>query len=222
MGLTNCTDDSFILEKLEALISEGNSLGNKLEELSPPKRKRYFPQGVKWRGTAFNLLNLRFGNNSYYYQDFNEALDSDYTFDGADILRSVGVLEYIHDAIKCGLTDDLYYKNEIIIFSDILEQASDFLKNGLKLAAAIYGRIVLETTIMEFSKKNNIHKPKFDPTIIELRKRGLIQSPFEIALRSNYKIGSLAAHGNQEFQNLSENEIKEFLSFIRDKVLTLE
>jgi len=75
---------------------------------------------------------------------------------------------------------------------------------------------------MEFSKKNNIHKPKFDQIIIELRKMGLIQSPFEIALRSNYKIGSLAAHGNQEFLNLSENEIKEFLSFIRDKVLTLE
>jgi len=222
MGLTNCTDDNFILEKLEALISEGNSLGNKLEELHPSIRNRYFPQGVKWRGTAINLLNLRFGKNSYYYQDFNEALDSDYTFDGADILRSVGVLEYIHDAIKCGLTDDLYYKNEIIIFSDILKQAFEFLKNDLKLAAAIYGRIVLETTIMEFSKKNNIHKPKFDPTIIELRKKGLIQSPFEIALRSNYKIGSLAAHGTQEFQNLSENEIKEFLSFIRDKVLTLE
>lgn len=216
-------DDSFILEKLEALISEGNSLGNELEELSYSyERKKYYPQGVKWRGTAINLLKLRFGKNSYYYQDFAKALDSVYTFDGENILRSVGVLEYIHDAIECGLTDDLYYKNEILIFSDILEQAFEFLKNGLKLAAAIYGRIVLETTIMEFSKKNNIHKPKFDQTIIELRKMGLIQSPFEIALRSNYKIGSLAAHGNEEFQNLSENQIKEFLSFIRDKVLTLE
>ena len=88
--------------------------------------------------------------------------------------------------------------------------------------AGIYGRIVLETSIKEFAKKNNIHEKKFDQIIIKLRQNNIIQKPLENSLRSNYEIGSWAAHGNTKFQDLSNNEIREFLTFIRDKVLTLD
>ena len=90
------------------------------------------------------------------------------------------------------------------------------------MASAIYGRIVLETTIREFAEKNGISPVKFDQLIIKLRQDGVIHQPFETSLRANYKIGSWAAHGNQEFENVSDKEIKEFLSFIRDRVLTLK
>lgn len=97
-----------------------------------------------------------------------------------------------------------------------------YIPNKLYLATGTYGRVVLETTIKEFAKEHDIDsKLKFDQIIINLRIKGLIQKPFENSLRANYEIGSWAAHGNEEFNKLNKNEIKEFLVFIRDKVLTL-
>ena len=49
----------------------------------------------------------------------------------------------------------------------------------------------------------------------------MIHEPFENSLRANYKIGSLAAHGDDGFSKFSESEIREYLAFVRDKVLTL-
>lgn len=96
------------------------------------------------------------------------------------------------------------------------------LEHGLNLAAGTYGRVVLETTIKEFAKEHDIDsKLKFNEIIINLRMKGFIQKPFENSLRANYEIGSWAAHGNEEFNKLTKTEIKEFLVFIRDKVLTL-
>ncbi|MFC1787533.1 hypothetical protein ACFLY8_05860, partial [Halobacteriota archaeon] len=92
---------------------------------------------------------------------------------------------------------------------------------GFKLAAGIYGRIVLETAIREFAKKKGIEHDKFDQIIIKLRQSGIIHKPFENSLRANYEIGSWAAHNDQQFNDLGDNEIKEFLVFIRDKVLNL-
>lgn len=109
----------------------------------------------------------------------------------------------------------------------MLKQAEEFLEKKNRIAAAIYGRIVLETTIIEFAKKKGVpvetkKEKQFDKLIITLRKEGHIHQPFENSLRANYNIGSLAAHANEEFNRLSDSEIREFLSFIRDKVLTLE
>jgi hypothetical protein len=161
--------------------------------------------------------------------DFHNAINKVYKggeeFFKENVDKATGVLEFVYDALKDGFTDDLFYKHEILVFSDLLEQAFEFLKNKLQIAAGIYGRIVLETTIREYAKKHaieNVEKTKFDQLIIKLRTNNVIQKPFENSLRANYEIGSWAAHGKQEFQDLPDNQIKEFLTFIRDKVLTLE
>lgn len=114
-------------------------------------------------------------------------------------------------------------------FSDLLNQAHELLDQNLRIAAAIYGRIALETTIKEYGRKEGIEEvnnkdisdAKFDQVIIKLRKEDCIRQPFEDSLRANYRIGSYAAHGNEEFEDYSDSEIREYLSFIRDKVLTL-
>ena len=115
---------------------------------------------------------------------------------------AAGVLEYVHGAIEKGLTEDLFYKREILILSNLLEQANEFLEKGFKLAAGIYGRIILETTLKEFAKKNNIQGKNFDQLIIKMRQGNIIQKPLENSLRGNYAIGSWAAHGSKEFREL--------------------
>jgi len=165
---------------------------------------------------------------SEYFRDFqveiNKTIDeTGGTFYEENVGRATGVLEYVHDALTNGLTEDLFYKREVLVFKDLLDQAFEFLEKGLRLAAAIYGRIVLEATVKEFAKKNGIQVEgiKFDQVIIELRKMEIIQKPFESSLRANYQLGTEAAHGDKNFEKYSVNEIREYPSFIRDKVLTL-
>lgn len=225
-------DDQKITNTLNELIEEGHKLysllysyravghiGNNLLMCRRAKR---------WAGGASNLLKVRFGEKSDYHRDFLDSFNVDKEaeiteFCKENVMRATGVLEYVRDALSTGLTEDLFYKREIVVLGDVLEQAYEFHKNGLFVASGIYGRIVLETVIKEFAQKSKINtNQKFDAIIIELRKKELIHKPFENSLRSNYEIGSWAAHGDTKFNELTKNEIKEFLNFIRDKVLTLK
>ena len=222
--------DELILKELKNMISDGEILGRRLVisnvYSSKSENQKYDQKSTKWKGTAINLLKIRFGESSSYYKDFMSCINynsySNAEFCKENVMKATGILEYIHNALEKGLTDDLFYKKEILILSDLLDQAYEFLKKGEKLAAGIYGRIVLETTIKEFAGKNNIHEKKFDQIIIKLKINNIIQQPFEHLLRANYGIGSWAAHGDLKFENLSDSEIKEFLTFIRDRVLILE
>lgn len=212
--------DKIILEELANLIQQGEEIHNSLRLKSEWKLDRDIE---RWEGAALNLLKVRFGKKSDFFIQFKSYTSQEGFCDSyrESVRRNLGVLDYIHDALGKGLIEDLFYKKEIILFSNLLEQAFEFLDKGFKFAAGIYGRIVLETTIKEFAKKNDILENKFDQTIIKLRTEKIIQKPFENSLRANYEIGSWAAHGNSEFQDLSEKEVKEFLVFVRDKVLIL-
>ncbi len=223
-------NDELILDELKELISVGGHLGTSLNssnELPSSWNVSNYRECEKWRGAAINILKLRFGTDSDYYKDFIKNLSVQILrmqggeYYKENVSQATGVLEYVYDALKKGLTDDLFYKKEIILLSNLLDQAFEFLNKNFKLAAAIYGRIVLETTIKEYAEKYNIDEKTFEQTIIELRKKGIIQKPFETSLRAHYQLGSDAVHKPKEFPNYLDKDIKEFLVFIRDKVLTL-
>lgn len=228
-------DDANIISRLNELISIGQSLSESLSSVSNTEyslssyqsiNRKCFEKAAMWKGSCLNLLKLKFGEDSDYYQDFfkriNEQLRNSGEFYKENVSKATGVLRYVLEALKDGLTEDLFYQRELLIFSDLLKQAYEFLDKGLGDAAAIYGRIVLELTIKELASKNRIDENTFDQTIIKLRQAGIIHQPLETSLRAQYQIGSLATHNNEEFKKLSDSEIKEYLNFIRDKVLTLK
>ncbi|MBU0460538.1 MAG: DUF4145 domain-containing protein [Nanoarchaeota archaeon] len=221
-------NEALILKELKALIKEGNELKSKLKDWNVNVvNSLYYQDAKRWEGKAKNLLKVRFGQFSVFHDDFASESYSHYEngcrYYRENIAKATGVLEYIYDALSKGLVDDLFYKKELVIFLDMHKQAEEFLKQGYKRPAAIYGRIVLETTIKEYAKKMEAFEDvKFDQLIIKLRQKGIIHEPFETSLRANYKIGSMAAHADDNFEKLTDSEIREFLGFIRDKVLTLE
>ncbi|MDW7731897.1 MAG: hypothetical protein SCH66_05655 [Methanolobus sp.] len=217
--------------KLGENIKQGHLIVNNLRRYaySESSYKNHQVDLIKFRVTAENILRVRFGVNSYFYNEFVDIqekrlrYDRDFDYYARFMLKQVGVLEAVLDALEFGLTDDLFYQRELLVFSNMLDQAYEFHEKGLFLAAGIYGRVVLETTIKEFAKEKTVDTDqKFDQIIIALRQENIINQPFEISLRANYKIGSFAAHGNEEFNDLSDKEILEYLNFIRDKVLTLK
>lgn len=234
MQLTRLSmNDEIIINKLSELIKDSSSI-LKSENISTyPYSNICYTNSqaeTKFQISAKNIIRIRFGEDSTFYKDFMNTFqlepyreESSGKYHYRLVKLQIGVLEAILDALKNGLTDDLFYQRELLVFSDLLEQAFEFLDNKLYLAAGTYGRVVLETTIKEYAKERGIDsKLKFNEIIIDLRMKSFIQKPFENSLRANYEIGSWAAHGNEQFKLLNKDEIKEFLVFIRDKVLTLK
>lgn len=228
-------DDANIISRLNELISMGQSLSESLSSVSSTEyslssyqsiNRKCFEKAAMWRGSCLNLLKLKFGENSDYYQDFfrriNEHFKNSGEFYRENVSKATGVLGYILGALESGLTEDLFYQREIFLFSDLLKQAYEFLEKNFKEAAAIYGRIVLELTIKELASKNGIDENTFEQSIIKLRQQGIIHQPLETSLRANYQFGSLATHMNEEFKKRPDSEITEYLNFIRDRVLTLK
>ena len=221
--------DEIISAKLADLIKDGHSISNNISRNFIDFEINEYKNIQKFQTGAENILRLRFGKNSEFYQQFMSTykMKIPETRNVAYLTKSqiqiqTGILEAVHDALKLGLTEDIFYQRELLIFSDMLDQAFEFLDYKQNLAAAMYGRVVLEVTIKEFAKKNNINaEQRFDQIIIGLRKNGIIHKPLENSLRANYEIGTWAAHGDKRFNDLTSNQVKEFLSFVRDKVLTL-
>lgn len=84
----------------------------------------------------------------------------------------------------------------------------------------------METTVKEFAKlklqENYNSQMKFNQLIVKLKNEGFILQTFEERLRSYYTIGSDAAHNSSDFTNYSKRDLKDFLTFIKDNVLTLK
>ncbi len=222
-------NDEKIAEKIRELIEEGYELKKDLvshtDDYNQFKNRYKILEGQRWKGKCLNLLKLRFGVESDYFKDFDRAINTRWRhaeeYCEENVSKAIGVLEYVYDALINDLTEDLFFKKEVLVMSNLLDQAYEFLNKGFKHAAAIYGRIILETTIKEYAKLSGIDDEKFDQVIIHLRKKDLIHKPFENSLRANYEIGSWAVHNDEKFNRLSYSEIKEFLNFIRDKVLNI-
>ncbi len=224
-------NDELIIKKLKEFIKEGYELKKNLHisltHVSVEQyNKPYYQLAERWRGNCLNLLKLRFGINSDYFSNYSGEIDTYISnagrYSSDNVGKALGALEWVLDALESGLTEDLFYKREVLLLNDLLEQAYEFSKKDFYLIASIYGRIVLETIIKEFASKNGMAKESFDQTIISLKKAGIITQPFEHSLRANYSVGSLATHKKEEFEKISNEEIKLFLDFIRDRVLTLE
>lgn len=223
-------DDKKVLANLKKQITEGKELVQILESVSDTfflqertisvtNNINHYGKCMKWWQSSANILEMRFGKGTDYAENFRGATKPKVKDGGEfykeNVMLGNGVLESVYYDLKSDLTEDLFYKQELLLFSDLLEQAFEFLEKGHRLASAIYGRIVLETTIREYAKKFNIEKSKFNSLIIELKKKGVILQTFEDSLRANYNIGSMAAHGNKDFDKVKNNELKGYLAFIR-------
>jgi len=230
------------LHKLSVLLIEGkefekhfsylHSLESMGRSTSDYADNSFLSSLIKWQSEALNIISLRFTRDSPQFSRFLSSFSQDYlnqrklfswdTVEG-DIIRANAILGWIVSSLKEGFVDDVFYKKELEVFSTMLDQAYEFHKNNLLIAAAVYGRVIVETTLREFYeiKVGKKFLGKFDALIIDLKTLGHITKPFEGSLRANYAIGNQAAHNDPEFSKLTNKDILDFLNFIRDKVLIL-
>lgn len=218
------SDEKFITE-FERLIGEGFEI---LED-GGPLGSLYISNTLntmrirRFQASSENILRLRFKATSPYYIRFKEVKSIKIY---KELEEQVPILQSALDALKMGLTEDLFYQRELITCREILDQAIEFFDHNQYQAFAIYGRIVIETTVREFAKlKWNGFNPniKFNDLIIQLTKNNIIPKPFEDILRANYTIGSYAIHSDEKFSDYSnKKEIRKFKTFIENEILTLK
>jgi hypothetical protein len=190
--------DVKVKAELSRLIKEGSKISGMTNEYYSPggsyNHYATFNRDFKsFQLSAENILINRFGTESLYYKHFmkvnkilgNCTLDAKYMYCKSAIHEQIGVLRSVLNAIENGLTDDLFYERELVVFSDMLDQAYAFLDIHLRYAATVYGRIVLETAIREYIKlklPDSDSSLKFDHLIVNLKKGGIILQPFENSL----------------------------------------
>jgi hypothetical protein len=226
-------DDTKVADELSRIVKMGLEIKKSFEMKITIYGHIDSTKYHRFRISAENILRRGFGANSPYYKSFLQTYEIEFSPKYAEqtVLRrlieiQIGILLGVLDAPKRGLTKDLYYEREMIVFSDLLDQAYTFLENQKTyLAAGVYGRIVLETAIREFAKlklrENYNPEMKFDQIIIKLRDGGFILKTLQERLRSYYTIGSDAAHNSDDFKKYSKKDLKDFLTFIKDNVLIL-
>lgn len=160
-------EDTKVANELSRLLKKSTEF--RTDSIDPIEYNRF-------QMLAENILEIGFGANSIFYKRFLDSYNSTSLPYELNNPRSifikkmpvqVGILQAASDALNSGLTKDLFYEREMIVFSDLLDQAYEFLENqSTFLAAGVYGRIVLETTIKEFAKlklrENYNSKMKFE------------------------------------------------------------
>ncbi len=233
-------------DRINELISEGHDL---LVLCPSPENKGYTPRidilleakCTEWISSSLNFLRYFFGYDHLFTKMFSGYATKQYMFTERDsggssfqteviyykekMAKLVGILRSVKREVELGYIEDSIFLHKKESLSNILGDGFTLLKHGYKEAAAIYGRIVLETTVKELCKLKEIEvekNEKFPSVLVKLRKKGTIDLPLERSLQAQYDIGSLAAHGKKEFDEKTPQDILFMLTFIRDSVLQLK
>lgn len=230
-----------IVSRLDRLIDEGKEL----LEIIPPVRaidpSKQNPELIikhlKWRMSCMNFIRNSFGEKHYFFNQFDKAskggweqyevldehkISKPYLYCLEDLAESFAVLTSIKENIDLGLISDVKHLYESNLFSNLVNQGLELLTKGYRAAAAIYGRISIENAIRGLCDSNDIQqREKVSDMLVELRRIQIIDLPLERTIQAKYDIGTMAAHGREEFAKYSDKEIQEMLEFVRDKILII-
>ncbi|MBI2076476.1 MAG: DUF4145 domain-containing protein [Candidatus Aenigmarchaeota archaeon] len=231
--IENLIEEGHILEKACPSIDElhdGDDIDLSLET-------KY----TEWSTSSLNFLRYFFGINHFFIERFRKNLNVKYVYtqtepNGSSIQKEVlcvkekmsklrGVLMSIKKEVEMGYSEDVTFLHKRESLSDILEDGFVLLEHDYKVAAAIYGRIILENTIKELCKLKGVDIEKnenFSSMLLKLRQIKTIDLPQERSYQAQYDIGSLAAHGKEDFNKKTKRDILDMLNFIRDNVLQLK
>lgn len=219
-----------IIARLNELISRGEKMRTEFKNfpvtdyygsrLSLDKRE----QLDQWKLSCLNLIEIVSGKKSKFYEAFPRGtIDySDRTFQES-MSHYLSVLRALKEELQMGLL----FSAEMLISKDILntiiEEARTLLQAKYKDAAAIYCRVIIETSLKKLCDKNKItyrKKEKLSTISNKLRKKGFLNLSEWRQVQAWTDIGNLAAHG--KFNEYTEDAVKNMLdgieNFLKEKM----
>jgi hypothetical protein len=188
-----------------------NLLSNRLAEIASQARHLLGPtpssggrrteleydQVLAWKLKAKNALKNACGEDSHYLQEFDDASLS-YLSSAETLKRLLVVLEAAKEDFDGGYIVGIRTLVQAEVFGTELEQASELLQAGYKVAAAVIAGIVLETTLRELCNRNSITSGKMDRMNADLAKKGTYNLLMQKRITTLAQLRNDAAHGKPD------------------------
>jgi len=201
-----------INNRIDELTNEGNELcliakpTNKPNVLSIQDVERL----AKWKINLETFLLFLFKDTDFRYKEFLELKKTLHFPSSIKILCSQ--LNAIKDDINKGFLFGYEFSFISNLCNDILTNAQNLNNEGYKVAAAIYVRIAIETTLKKVAEKNGINiEQKASIIKTELYKKQIIDQSQMNLIQSWLDIGNFAAHGKDEFKNYDKKQIDKII-----------
>lgn len=186
-----------------------------------------FSDCVAWKLSSKNLLQKVYGEDSEPYTIFNKiysqyAESNRSQYDKENISQSLGVLKSAKEEFDLGFTHKIMHILSVEFFDNILDQSKELLKKGYKDPAAILGRVIIENTLKDLSRRNNIQLNEGEGASSlneKLKSLNVFTLPQFKLCRTYIEIGNDAAHGN--FDKYSQDDIKKMFEYIETSLLVM-
>jgi hypothetical protein len=171
---------------------------------------------LNWKTKAKSLLVNVCGEDSQHFEQFKESENSPFSTSLNNLRRMMAVFAAAREDFEGGYLTSLHDLVRADVFESELEQASELLKSGYSVAAAVIAGVVLETAIRELCTKNQIQHGKLDRMNAELAKAGVYNSVMQKRITHLAAVRNSAAHGNEtEFKTYDVKamieEVEQFL-----------
>ena len=176
----------------------------------------------QWKLSCLNTIEVITGKKSVFYESFPHKYVDHFerTFDEA-MSHYLSVLRALAEELQMGFL----YGVEMLVARDmldtIIEETKALLRVKYKDAAAIYCRVILETSVKKLCDNNKISyrkKEKLGSLSDKLRKKGFLNLPEWRQIQAWTDIGNSAAHG--KFSDYTEDDVKNMLNGIENFVET--
>ncbi|HCH6158811.1 DUF4145 domain-containing protein [Vibrio parahaemolyticus] len=169
--------------------------------------------GLTWKVKVKNLLVISCGEDSQHYKEFFAVSEPNQFDTPWDIFkRQKAVLNASRDDFQNGYLTSIRSLVQADIFDTELEQATELLKSGYKLAAAVIAGVVLETSLRDLCTQNNLPIGKLDKMNSDLAKAGLYNKLQQKRITAIADIRNSAAHGKPE--EFTESDVRSMISDI--------
>lgn len=202
-------------------------LETQLNDIENTKRTESGPYGphetidrelfTGWKVKAKNLLITACGDKSQHFIAF-EAGETPTTMESNySVKKRLGAifLAAMED-FNGGYLASLKNLVQAEVFDSELEQATELLNNGYKLAAAVITGVVLETALRDLCNSNSIPSGKLDTMNGQLAKAGIYNKLQQKRITAIADIRNSAAHGKPEEFNEPDvvNMIRDVEAFL--------
>lgn len=176
----------------------------------------------QWKLSCLNAIEIIAGKKSVFSETFpHKYVDHIETTFGEAMAHYLSVLRALREELQMGFLFGVEMLVSKDILDTIIQEARTLLQAKYKDAAAIYCRVIIETSLKKLCDKNKITyraKEKLNSISNKLRKKGYLNLVEWRQIQAWADIGNSAAHG--KFSDYTEDDVKNMLNGIENFLRT--
>ncbi|MDR3244749.1 MAG: DUF4145 domain-containing protein [Elusimicrobiota bacterium] len=197
-------------KELEAFLSEIKNTTYTEQTRKSVDQKKLDEWSIKVKNLILNAC----GKDSEHYKELS-VLDQQKGWIASNVSllnRIEPVFHAAKDDYINGYLNSAEYLIQAELFDNELEQAKELLKNNYYIAAAVIAGTVLETSLHELCKKNNVIIASLNRMNDDLAKNGIYNSLIHKQIIALAGIRNSAAHGKKD--EFTPNQVEDMIQQI--------